>query len=92
MQERLLKQVPGLIGFDAPRTPYSTGRVVIEPSYNLEASAWLKRRFRVSENLELSSDGGLVLEIAPRVQRLSADGPRSKVVFGKPMQYELALV
>ena len=89
--QRTLAECPGFCACDAPSGPGSKGKVVIEPGMILEANRWLRRRFHVSENLELSGDTGLVLEIIPHQRRLPVGGKRIKVHFGKVEQFELAL-
>ena len=93
-QERMqlrLGGCPGFAGCDAPTGPLGKGKVVVQPGLAAEARVWLKRRFHVSENLELSHIGGLVFEIAPRIRRVTTGGHRVKVSFAKPVQFELAL-
>ena len=90
--QRKLSECPGVVGFDSPTSPDSLGKVVVEPAHVVEAAAWLKRRFVVSEDLELSGDTGLVFSIAPRKIRLHASGgKRIRVHFDKPTQFELPL-
>lgn len=93
-QDRMQKtfaECPGFIGGDAPRGPGLVGRLVVEPARIVEAYAWLRRRFRVSENLELSQslDNGLCIDVIPRPPRKS--GVWRKQTFAKPVQYELPL-
>ena len=88
--QRTLAECPGFMACDAPAGESSKGRVVIEPARVLEALPWLKRRFIVAENLELSDGDGLVVEVAPRVR--GRGGPRRvRVKFGKVEQFTLAL-
>lgn len=89
--QRTLEQCPGFTTCDPPTGPGSHGKVVVEPGKTLEAFRWLKRRFHVNENLELSGDIGLVLEIAPRIRRVTAGGRKVKVRFGRPEQFSLPL-
>lgn len=93
-QERMqltLAQCPGFVGADAPAGPGLLGKVVVEPSWILEANRWLKRRFHVSENIELSGDTGIVLEIASRARPCKKGGRKVRVAFGPAEQFELAL-
>lgn len=90
MQQRI-EQCPGFVGADAPSHPMGRGKVVVEPGLAAEARLWLKRRFHVAENLELSNIGGLVFEIAPRIRRVTSGGKRIRVSFAKPVQFELSL-
>jgi hypothetical protein len=53
-------------GGDVPTDEQSKGHIVIDPSKAFEARLWLKRRFHINENLELS-DPGLCVEVIPRV-------------------------
>lgn len=79
-----LSACPGFVGCDP-------GKVVIEPAYVTEAVRWLKRRYIVNENLELSQDTGLVIEIQERTRNsCKSGGARRNVSFVKPVQYELA--
>jgi hypothetical protein len=87
--QRTFAQCPGFIGADAPSSEQSKGCVIVEPAMAREARDWLKRRFHVNENLELS-DHGLCIEIVPRVRK--ARGARSvRVSFTRPEQFILAL-
>ncbi len=86
--QRLLAECPGFVGADAPSCASSSGKVVVDPGRIVEATAWLKRRFHVSENLGLSHDQGLCVEVIPRETRKQS-GKRSKPLFGKPTQFEL---
>lgn len=85
-----LEKCPGFMGCDAPHGPESTGSVVIQPSEAESARAWLKRRFQISEDLNLS-DAGLVFKIASRRKAVTSGGKRIKVRFGKLEQFELPL-
>ena len=88
--QKSFEQCPGFIGCDAPRGPAQVGRVVVEPGQVAEAMAYLKRRFRVNQNLELDAGRGLCLEVASRPR--SVRGKRTvRVAFGKPVQFELGL-
>lgn len=80
--QRLLEECPGFVGADP-------GKVVVEPGRIAEAMVWLKRRFHVSESIELSTDTGLCVEIKPRVSK--STGKRSPVRFGKPEQFQFSL-
>lgn len=88
--QRTLSECPGVVGFDAPRGPASSGKVMIEPGRITEAMIWLKRRFHVNESLELSTDTGLCVEIKPRV-RQTGKHPYVRVKFAKPEQFKLPL-
>jgi hypothetical protein len=87
--QRQLAECPGFVGTDPPRGPGSVGKVVIEPARINEAMTWLARRFQVAENLEISHDQGLCIEIIPRAPR-KAGVRRKRAVFGKLTQYELS--
>src|SRR5512139_2559125 len=87
--QRVLAECPGFVGCDAPAGASSSGKVMVEPGRICEAMPWLKRRFHVNENLELSTDSGLCVEVAFRI-RGAAKKPRVKR-FGKPEQFELGL-
>jgi len=87
----LLNQCPGFVGADVSESDHCESRVVIEPAYITAAMQWLKRRFHVNENLELSSDTGLTVEIKPRVRSCRTGGVKRRVTFAKPIQFELAL-
>lgn len=89
--QRILAECPGFAGCDAPTSDLSQGRVVIEPARVTEAMQWLKRRFHVSENLELSPDNGLAIDIKPRVRSCKTGARRRSVGFVKVEQFELAL-
>jgi hypothetical protein len=84
-----LAQCPGFVGCDPPSSDASKGRVVIEPGHVMEAMLWLKRRFHVSENLDLSPDHGLCIDLAPRVRSCKAGGKRVKVSFKPTEQFAL---
>lgn len=88
--QRALALCPGFVGADAPTSDTGRGRLVVEPAKVIEALAWLRRRFHVSENLELSSDAGLCIEVQPRVRR-STPGPRRAKPRFKLEQFELDL-
>jgi|SRR5580704_11124252 hypothetical protein len=85
--QRTLAECPGFIGGDLPKAITSSGRVIIEPSKTLEAMKWLKRRFQVAENLEVSPDNGLAIDILPRNPR--AVGKRHKFQGRRAEQYQL---
>lgn len=89
MQLRL-EACPGFLACDAPSSPDNFGHVVAQPSDAEGAREWLKRRFQISEDLNLS-DVGLVFRIHSRKKSVTAGGKRIKVHFDKPMQYELPL-
>lgn len=88
--QRLLSQCPGFVGCDPPASASCPGKVVVEPGLIREAMAWLKRRFHVNENLELSTELGLCIEVAPII-RLQGRVQRRRA-FNKPEQFELVLV
>lgn len=88
--QKTFEECPGFVGADAPTSDTGRGRVVVEPAKVIEALAWLRRRFHVSENLELSSDAGLCIEVQPRVRR-STPGPRRVKPRFKLEQFELDL-
>lgn len=85
--QRLLALTPGFIGADAPHSETAAGRVVIEPAYALDAMKWLKRRFRVAENIELSPDNGLAMDIMPRCRRGGVK--RQKFTGSRVEQFQL---
>ena len=85
-----LQQCPGFVGCDPPASDTSKGRVVIEPGRVMEAVSWLKRRFHISENLDLSPDNGLCIDLAPRVRSCKGGGKRVRVSFEPPEQFKLA--
>lgn len=87
--QRTLAECPGFVGADPPASDAATGRVIIEPGMVFQAVAWLKRRFHVSENLDLSTDTGLCVEVAPIVRKKGVR--KVKVTFGKPEQFTLEL-
>jgi hypothetical protein len=90
--QRTFEQCPGFIGAEAPAGPGCSGRVTFEPSKALEAIAWLKRRFRVDERLDLSTDSGLCVEvISKRKPVLSGQCNSRRVHFGKTEQFQLSL-
>lgn len=89
--QRLLAECPGFVGADAPSGASCSGKVVVEPGRICEALPWLKRRFHVSENLELSTDAGLCVEVIPR-DRKKGSSPRRKIRFGKVEQFNLNLI
>jgi hypothetical protein len=87
--QRQLSECPGFLGADLPASEASPGRVVIEPSMTLEAVRWLKRRFQVAENLEVSPDNGLAIDIKPRSRRSA--GKRHKFTGCRGEQFEFSL-
>ena len=88
--QRRLEECPGFITADAPVGEAHFGNVVVEPSNADSARAWLKRRFQISEDLNLS-DIGLVFRIHSRRKVVTVNGKRIRVRFGKVEQFELAL-
>lgn len=89
-----LSQCPGFVGCDAPTSEDGAGRVVVEPGRVFEAVAWLKRRFHISENLDLSPDNGLCIDLKMRVRSKSGCARRGRAVpvtFNRPEQFELRL-
>ncbi len=88
--QRTLSECPGFVGADAPASEEGTGRIVIEPGMIVEAMPWLRRRFHVSENLALSVDQGLAIDLMPRVRR-KGSAPRKRITFGKVEQFNLEL-
>jgi hypothetical protein len=89
--QRTLEECPGFSGCDAPTSPGSKGMVIVEPGQVCEAWEWLRRRYHVCEHLELSTDQGIAIKIAPRLRRVTAGQRRRKVSFEPAVQYELAL-
>lgn len=92
-QERMqlqLAQCPGYVGSDAPTAPGVAGRVVVDPRMTADAVAWLKRRFHVDENLNLSMDCGLCINVMGR-NRSKGGGRRVRCSFSKPEQFEFEL-
>lgn len=90
--QRTLAECPGFIGADAPPCPEGRGKVIVEPAMAGDAAVWLKRRFHVSESLELDRHAdGITFQIAPRTRRRSPGRPRRKVSFAPPEQFTLAL-
>lgn len=89
--QRTLEDCPGFVGAEAPGSPDAKGKVLVEPGRVLEAMPWLKRRFHVSENLALSSDCGLCVEIIPRVRQRSGRRTVRRVSFAPPEQFQLQL-
>lgn len=88
-----LEKCPGFCGCDAPESAIGRGRVIVEPGRVVEAVAWLKRRFHVNENLDISPDNGLCIEIQPKTRnKTCAVGSRKlQVTFDRPKQFELRL-
>ncbi len=80
-----LAQCPGFAGCDAPASEAGQGRVIVEPGTIVKAMAWLKRRFHVNENLDLSPDNGLCIEIIPKVKKTGKQA--SPVLFKKTEQF-----
>jgi hypothetical protein len=88
--QRTFEQCPGFVGGDMPQGPGLKGRLMLEPGRVPEALAWLKRRCRVGESLDLSTDSALCVEIITRAKPSSA-GTRIAVRFGRPEQFQLDL-
>jgi hypothetical protein len=74
-----------------PGSPESEGKVVVEPGRAIDAREWLKRRFRVCDDLELSTAAGLVFRVIPRCRKSSGQRRARRVSFGPLEQFELAL-
>lgn len=90
-QQRMQKtfaEVPGYVGGDIPRSAGSKGRVIVEPGQINEAVKWLKRRFHVNENLELSTDLGLCVEVVSRVRKGTVTKVCHGKLFAKPEQLQ----
>lgn len=85
--QRKLADVPGFIGVDVAG-PESPSKVMLDPRLVTDAMMWLKRRFRVAEHLELSTDNALCVEIIPRSK--AKQGQR-RARFGKIEQFVLPL-
>jgi len=84
--QRQLAECPGFVGADIAPSEQSASRLMLDPRLVLDAVGWLKRRFRVSDALELHSTGNaLCVEIAPR--RRGQTGKR-QVRFGKVEQFK----
>lgn len=88
--QRMLSECPGFLGGDLPASERDSGRVIIEPGKTLEAFTWLKRRFHVAENLEVSLDNGLAIDIKPRCRR-GGGVKRHKFVGCRGEQFTLEL-
>lgn len=87
-----LAQCPGFIGADAPRGEGFKGNVVVEAGEAPAAMLWLKRRFHVNENISLSTDTGICIEVITRKRKPAGPGARPvKVSWEKPKQFELTL-
>ena len=82
--QRTLAECPGFLGTEPPGGPQAQGTVVVEPALALEARIWLRRRFLVCDDVELSSDTGLVFKILPRVR--AGQARRCRISFAKPVQ------
>lgn len=89
--QRKFQECPGFVGADVPAAPGLSGKVIIEPAKAFDAMTWLKRRFHVNENLELSGDRGICIEVIPRDRKISRQGRRARIRFGGPEQYELGI-
>ena len=90
--QRTFEQCPGFVGGDMPAGPGLKGRITIEPARVPEALAWLKRRCRVAESMDLSTDSALCVEIVTRQNRHVTPGSnRPSVRFGRPEQFQLDL-
>lgn len=88
--QRQFEQCPGFIGADAPNGPGLPGRVVVEPAKAPEAMAWLKRRYRVSENCELSGEN-ICLDVIARAAAKPGKARTIRADFAKPVQFEFNL-
>ena len=88
--QRQLAECPGFLGGDLPASEQSAGRVVVDPALTLDAMRWLKRRFQVAENIEVSPDNGLAIDIKPRLRTPSV-GKRHKFTGRRAEQFEFAL-
>jgi hypothetical protein len=84
-----IESCPGFIGADIPQTVNSPGKVVIEPGLVVDAMKFLKRRFQVAENLDLSRSGGLCIDIRPRNRRSGVK--RQKFLGKRGEQFEFSL-
>jgi len=90
LMQQKLGDCPGFIGCDAPKSASCTGKVMVDPARITEAMPWLRRRFYCSENLELSTDCGLCVEIAPRIRKPGVK--RVPVHFGKIEQFSFDFI
>lgn len=89
---RMLKRLaecPGFVAADAPVSERAMGRVVVDPGHALDARQWLKRRFQVAENVELSPDTGIAFDIKPRSRGVV--GKRQKFTGRKAEQFQFEL-
>lgn len=86
---RTLVETPGFIGCDAPKSPLSPGRVVVEPGMTIKAVRWLRRRFEVAENLEVDAGQGLAIDIQPRSRKPGVK--RQKFTGCRGEQFEFSL-
>lgn len=88
--QRKFEECPGFVACDAPSGPDCVGKVVVDPGKASEAREWLKKRFKVDEDLTLSPDTGLCFRVMPRAQKASTQRTYArKFTFVKPHQYEL---
>ncbi len=90
--QRKLTECPGFMGADLPAGPGCKGTVVVQPGLVREANDWLRKRFAVSESMELSEADGIVLQIIARRKSVTRGERRVKVSFGQPQQFELPLI
>ena len=86
--QRQLAECPGFTGVDVSPSPEVPSRVALDARLVGEAMLWLKRRFKVAENLELSEGDTLLVEVAPRAKARS-NGRRIR--FGKIEQFALPI-
>lgn len=85
--QRTFSQCPGFLSGDAPQSELGRGHVVIESAKMTEALPWLKRRFQISETLEADlANGGLRVQIAPRVRRRSGIMKRQGKADFRPIE------
>lgn len=95
--QRLFSECPGFLAGDAPGSELGTGHVVVEPAKAVDAVAWLKRRFLVSDKMQVeTAAGGLRIDLAPRPKRGGANGKRQvrrkiDCLFSPPEQFSLDL-
>lgn len=86
-----LRECPGFVAADAPLSLNDCGRIVVEPAQAIPARLWLKRRFEVAENVELSPDSGLAFDIRPRCRGTTTTTIRRKFTGRKAEQFTFAL-
>jgi hypothetical protein len=89
--QRTFTEVPGYVGGDVPVNDGAIGKIIIEPGRITEAMQWLKRRFVVNENLELSTDLGLCVEVCSKAKRVAGKPNQRRVCFDRPIQFDLGL-